>query len=305
MSTGTSAGARFRAVMQEHGCLATPGIFDALSARVAEKVGFAALAISGFGVETALLGRPDLGLLTLSELVDQARRITGAVDVPITCDAETGFGGVHNIARLVRDMEDCGIAGIQLEDQTMPKRCPALEGRVLVSLDEQLARLKAALKARTDPDFVIIARSDADVVSYDELVLRCNRYLEAGADVAMPICFVLDGHPVSQLSPDDQMELYARLVRDIDGPVKGVMIPEGYALTDMAKIGYRVMGLSAVCIEAAANAMFKALTDLKEHGNNAHYRAANPPIMAAPGGVMELMRLAQYLQFERQFADKR
>jgi 2-methylisocitrate lyase-like PEP mutase family enzyme len=305
MSTGTSAGARFRAVMQEHGCLATPGIFDALSARVAEKVGFAALAISGFGVETALLGRPDLGLLTLSELVDQARRITGAVDVPITCDAETGFGGVHNIARLVRDMEDCGIAGIQLEDQTMPKRCPALEGRVLVSLDEQLARLKAALKARTDPDFVIIARSDADVVSYDELVLRCNRYLEAGADVAMPICFVLDGHPVSQLSPDDQMELYARLVRDIDGPVKGVMIPEGYALTDMAKIGYRVMGLSAVCIEAAANAMFKALTDLKEHGNNAHYRAANPPIMAAPGGVMELMRLAQFLQFERHFADKR
>jgi 2-methylisocitrate lyase-like PEP mutase family enzyme len=305
MSTGTSAGARFRAVMQEHGCLATPGIFDALSARVAEKVGFAALAISGFGVETALLGRPDLGLLTLSELVDQARRITGAVDVPITCDAETGFGGVHNIARLVRDMEDCGIAGIQLEDQTMPKRCPALEGRVLVSLDEQLARLKAALKARTDPDFVIIARSDADVVSYDELVLRCNRYLEAGADVAMPICFVLDGHPVSQLSPDDQMELYARLVRDIDGPVKGVMIPEGYALTDMAKIGYRVMGLSAVCIEAAANAMFKALTDLKEHGNNAHYRAANPPIMAVPGGVMELMRLAQFLQFERHFADKR
>jgi 2-methylisocitrate lyase-like PEP mutase family enzyme len=305
MSTGTSAGARFRAVMQEHGCLATPGIFDALSARVAEKVGFAALAISGFGVETALLGRPDLGLLTLSELVDQARRITGAVDVPITCDAETGFGGVHNIARLVRDMEDCGIAGIQLEDQTMPKRCPALEGRVLVSLDEQLARLKAALKARTDPDFVIIARSDADVVSYDELVLRCNRYLEAGADVAMPICFVLDGHPVSQLSPDDQMELYARLVRDIDGPVKGVMIPEGYALADMAKIGYRVMGLSAVCIEAAANAMFKALTDLKEHGNNAHYRAANPPIMAVPGGVMELMRLAQFLQFERHFADKR
>ena len=101
------------------------------------------------------------------------------------------------------------------------------------------------------------------------------------------------------------MELYARLVRDIDGPVKGVMIPEGYAVADMAKIGYRVMGLSAVCIEAAANAMFKALTDLKEHGNNAKYRAANPPIMAAPGGVMELMRLAEFLQFERQFADKR
>ena len=299
-----SAGSRFRALMQEHGCLATPGVFDALSARVAEKVGFAALAISGFGVETALLGRPDLGLLTLTELVDQARRISGAVDVPVTCDAETGFGGVHNIARLVRDMQDCGIAGIQLEDQTMPKRCPALEGRVLVSLDEQIARLQAALAARTDPDFLIIARSDADVVSYEELVLRSNRYLQAGADVAMPICFLLDGRAVGQMSPDDQMELYARLVRDIDGPVKGVMIPEGYTVADMAKIGYRIMGLSAVCIEAAANALFEALTDLKQHGSNAKYRGAHPPVMGAPGGVMDLMRLAEFIEFERQFTKK-
>jgi 2-methylisocitrate lyase-like PEP mutase family enzyme len=305
MISRPSAGARFRALLQEQTCLVTPGCFDALSARVAEKVGFAALAISGFGVETALLGRPDLGLLTLSELVDHARRIVGAVDAPITCDAETGFGGVHNIARLVRDMQECGIAGIQLEDQAMPKRCPALEGRVLVSLDEQLVRLKAALAARTDPDFLIIARSDADVVSYDELVLRSNRYLQAGADMAMPICFVLDGRPVSQMRPDDQMDLYARLVRDIDGPVKGVMIPEGYTVKDMAAIGFRVMGLSAVCIEAAANALFEALTDLKEHGNNAMYRAAHPPAMSAPAGVMDLMRLPEFLQFERQFSDKR
>jgi methylisocitrate lyase len=305
MSSRISAGARFRALMNEHACLATPGVFDALSARVAEKVGFGALAISGFGVETALLGCPDLGLLTLSELVDQARRIAGAVDVPITCDAETGFGGVHNIARLVRDMQDCGIAGLQLEDQTMPKRCPALEGRVLVSLDEQLVRLQAALAARTDPDFLIIARSDADVVSYEELVLRSNRYLQAGADMAMPMCFVRDGHPVSQMRPDDQMELYARLARDIDGPVKGVVIPDGYALADMAKIGFRVMGLSAVCIEAATNAMFEALTDLKEHGNNARYRSAHPPVMSAPGGIMDLMRLPDYLEFERRFDGKR
>jgi 2-methylisocitrate lyase-like PEP mutase family enzyme len=300
-----SAGARLRALMQDHACLVTPGCFDALSARVAEKAGFEALAISGFGVEAALLGRPDLGLLTLSELVDHARRMVGAVDTPITCDAETGFGGVHNIARLVRDMEDCGIAGIQLEDQVMPKRCPALEGRALVSMDEQIVRLKAALAARTDPDFLIIARSDADIVSYDELVLRSNRYLQAGADMVMPICFVLNEHPVSQMTPDDQMALYARLVRDIDGPVKGVMIPEGYAVADMAAIGFRVMGLSAVCIEAATNAMFEALSDLKQNGSNANYRAAHPPVMPAPGGVMDLMRISDFLKFERQFTDKK
>ena len=305
MAQRASAGARLRALMQQHPCLVTPGIFDALSARIAEKVGFPALAISGFGVETALLGRPDLGLLTASELVDQARRIVGAVDAPITCDAETGFGGVHNIARLVRDMQDCGIAGIQLEDQANPKRCPALQGRVLVSVEDQLVRLKAALAARTDPDFLIIARSDADIVSYEELVLRCNRYLEAGADVAMPICFVLDGKPVAKMPPDAQMELYARLVRDIHGPVKGVMIPEGYAAADMAALGYRIMGLSAVCIEAAANAMFEALTDLERHGNDARYRAANPPAMPAPGGIMDLMRLPEFLQFERRFSKER
>jgi 2-methylisocitrate lyase-like PEP mutase family enzyme len=175
---------------------------------------------------------------------------------------------------------------------------------VLVSLDEQVARLQAALAAKTDPDFLIIARSDGDVVSYEELVLRSNRYLQAGADVAMPICFLLDGKPVAQMSPDDQMELYARLVRDIDGPVKGVMIPQGYTLADMAKIGYRIVGLSAVCIEAAANALFEALTDLKEHGSNAKYRAAHPPVMSAPGGVMELMHLAEFIEFERQFAKK-
>lgn len=299
-----SAGARLRALMQNRNCLVTPGCFDALSARVAEKAGFEALAISGFGVETALLGRPDLGLLTLSELVDHARRIVGAVDTPITCDAETGFGGVHNIARLVRDMEDCGIAGIQLEDQVMPKRCPALEGRALVSMDEQIVRLRAALAARTDPGFVIIARSDADIVSYEELVLRCNRYLRAGADLAMPICFVLDGHPVSEMSPDDQMALYARLAGDIDGPVKGVMIPKGYAVADMARIGYRVMGLSAVSIEAAANAMFDALSDLRRNGSDANYRIAHPPLMSAPGGVMDLMRISDFLKFERQFTDE-
>ena len=179
-----SAGARFRQLMEQHSCLVTPGCYDALSARIAEHAGFEAIAISGFGVEAALLGRPDVGLLTLTELVDQTRRIADAVEVPITCDVETGFGGVHNIARLVRAMEDCGVAGIQIEDQQAPKRCPALDGRSVVSIEDQIVRLGAAIAARRDPDFLIIARSDADVLGFDELVRRCNRYLAAGADCA-------------------------------------------------------------------------------------------------------------------------
>jgi methylisocitrate lyase len=295
------AGARFKALMAQEGCLVTPGCWDALSARVAEYAGFEAVAISGFGVEAALLGRPDIGLLTLAELVDQARRIAGAVEVPITCDGETGFGVVHNIARLVRGLEDCGIAGVQLEDQESPKRCPALDGRTVVSLEDQLARLGAALAARRDPDFLIIARSDADVIGYDELVLRCNRYLDAGADLAMPICFVVDGRPLSTLSPDDQMELYARLARDIAGPVKGVLIPDGYTAADMAAIGYKVLGLSGGPIEAATNALLAALAELRRTGTEAAWRAAHPPAMPAPRGVMQLLGLDGFLAFEARF----
>jgi methylisocitrate lyase len=252
-------------------------------------------------VETALLGRPDIGLLTLSELVETARRIAQAVDVPITVDAETGFGGVHNIARLVREMEDAGIAGIQLEDQTSPKRCPALEGRAVVSLEEQLVRLEAAMAARSDPDFLIIARSDADIVSYDELVSRSNRYLTAGADLAMPICFQFDGQPVVRMDPDAQMKLYARLARDIDGPVKGVLIPQGHTAADMAEIGYRIMGLSATVIEAAASAMFRALGDLRREGSEEGYRTRDNPEVPCPSGIMDLVRLDEFLAFEARF----
>jgi methylisocitrate lyase len=296
-----SAGARFRRLMEQHACLVTPGIYDALSARVAEHAGFEAIAISGFGVEASLLGQPDVGLLTLTELVDQARRIASAVDVPITCDGETGFGGVHNVARLVRSLEDCGIAGVQIEDQHAPKRCPSLEGRTVVSLDEQLARLGAALAARRDPDFLIIARSDADVLGFDELVLRCNRYLAAGADMAMPICFVVDGHPITALSPDDQMETYARLARAIDGPVKGVLIPDGYTAAQMGEIGYRVLGMTGGPIEAAVNALYQSLSRLRRSGSEEAFRAANPLQIAAPGGIMRLLGSEALQAFEARF----
>lgn len=294
-----SAGARLRALMTGTECLVTPGVYDALSARIAEHAGFEAVAISGFGVEAALLGCPDIGLLTLDELTGQARRISSAIGIPITCDVETGFGGVHNIARLVREMEACGIAAIQIEDQESPKRCPVLDGRTVVSLEAQLVRLKAALAARSNPDFMIIARSDADVISRDELVLRCNRYLEAGADVAMPICFSADGQPISALDPDAQMELFERIARAIDGPVKGVMIPQGYTAADMGRIGYRIIGLTGGPIEASVNALYASLVAMRQTGSEEAYRTANPPQFKAPSGIMDLLRLSDFLEFER------
>lgn len=301
MTSELSPGARLRALLDRPGALVTPGCHDALSARIAAHAGFEALAISGFGVEAALLGEPDIGLLTLSELVDQARRIAAAVDLPVTCDGETGFGGVHNVARLVREMEAAGIAAIQIEDQVNPKRCPALEGRGVVSLDEQLARLGAALAARRDPGFMVIARSDADVVSFAELVERCNRYLAAGADMAMPICFAVDGRPIGAFDADGQMEVFARLAAAIDGPVKAVMIPAGYTAADMGAIGYQLVGLTGGPIEAAVNALAGAYASLRETGSEQAYRAAHPPAHRAPGGVMQLLGSEERLAFERRF----
>jgi len=294
-----SPGARLKALLAPGRCLVTPGCHDALSARIAEDAGFEALAISGFGVEAALLGRPDIGLLTLSELVGQARRIAARVDVPVTCDGEAGFGSVHSIARLVREMEEAGVAGIQIEDQTAARRCPALDGRQVVPLDEQLARIGAALATRRDPDFLIIARSDADCVSQAELIERSNRYLAAGADMAMPICFVIDGRPIDEIDPDGQMEVFAQLARAIDGPVKGVMIPQGYTATDMGKIGYAVVGLTGSPIEAAVDALHRSYASLRATGSEEAYRAARPPRIRAPAGIIELLGIEDHLALER------
>lgn len=293
-----SAGARFRALLAPGRCLVTPGCHDALSARIAERAGFTALAIGGFAVEASLLGTPDIGLLSRDDMVTQARRIAGAVQVPVTCDGEAGFGSLHTIARLVRELEAAGIAGVQIEDQAQPRPMPMSSGRSLAPLDESVARIRAAVAARRDPHFVIIARSDADVDSTEAQIERCNRYLAAGADMAMPITMVLDGRPVAALDGDAQMDLLARLAREIDGPVKAMLVPSGYRAEDLGGIGFAVVGLTGGAIEAAAHAMDGAYRSLREHGSEAAWRAANNPAYPAPAGLAALLGAEELRAFE-------
>jgi 2-methylisocitrate lyase-like PEP mutase family enzyme len=140
--------------------------------------------MTGFGTAASLLGRPDIGLLSATEMVDNARRIVGAVGVPVVADADTGYGNPLNVIRTVGDFERAGVAGIHLEDQVMPKRCGHLTGKVLVGQDEMVAKIRAAVAARTDPDFVLIARTDARAVNgIDDALRRAAAYLDAGADV--------------------------------------------------------------------------------------------------------------------------
>jgi 2-methylisocitrate lyase-like PEP mutase family enzyme len=167
----------------EAGPVVVPGAYDALSARLIELAGFAAVYMTGFGASASLLGRPDIGLLTGAEMAAQARRIVAAVDVPVVADADTGYGNAINVARTVAMYEQAGVAAIQLEDQVSPKRCGHMSGKSVVTPDEMVGKLRAAVDARRDPDVVLIARTDAIAVEGVEAALeRARAYREAGAD---------------------------------------------------------------------------------------------------------------------------
>src|SRR6187402_2738055 len=160
--------------------LVAPGCYDALSARLIEQAGFDAVYMTGFGTTASLIGRPDVGLLTGSEMVDNARRIVAAVDVPVIADADTGYGNAINVVRTVQLYEQAGVAGIQLEDQVMPKKCGHMSGKALIGADEMVGKIRAAVAARTDPDLLVIARTDAVAVQgLAEAVSRARVFAEA------------------------------------------------------------------------------------------------------------------------------
>ncbi|MFW0797411.1 oxaloacetate decarboxylase [Gordonia sp. CPCC 205515] len=176
--------ARLRALIEKDAPVLVPGAFDALSARLVQEAGFDAVYMTGFGTAASLLGRPDVGLATATEMTDNARRIAACVDLPVIADADTGYGNPLNVIRTVRDYETAGVAAIQLEDQVAPKRCGHMAGKEVVSAAEMIAKIEAADAARTDPDLLIIARTDAIAVhGIDEAIDRAHRYAGAGADL--------------------------------------------------------------------------------------------------------------------------
>ncbi len=164
--------------------LVLPGCYDALGARLIEQAGFAAAYMTGFGTAAGLLGRPDVGLLGLAEMVDNARRISAAIDLPVLADADTGYGNQINVIRTVQEYERAGVAGIHIEDQVLPKKCGHMENKQVIDAAEMVGKIKAAAAARHDPDFVLITRTDARAPhGLDEAISRAHRFVEAGADV--------------------------------------------------------------------------------------------------------------------------
>jgi 2-methylisocitrate lyase-like PEP mutase family enzyme len=175
---------RFAAALASGEMVTAPGCYDGLTAKLIERAGFSACYMTGAGTASSF-GLPDYGLLTATEMIANAARIAAAVDIPVIADADTGFGNELNVTRAVWDYERAGVAAIHIEDQGFPKKCGHLDDKVIIPLEEYLAKIRAAATARTDPDFKIIARTDANaVIGFDEAVRRCNAALAAGADIA-------------------------------------------------------------------------------------------------------------------------
>ena len=184
MKSPDSAGARFRAALEHERPLQVVGTVNAYSALLAERAGFKTIYLSGAGVANASFGLPDLGITSLNDVCEDVRRITSASDVPLLVDADTGWGAAFNISRTVGDLVRSGAAGCHLEDQVQAKRCGHRPGKALVTADEMVDRLKAAADGRSDPQFVIMARTDAHAVEGQQAAIdRAHRYVEAGADL--------------------------------------------------------------------------------------------------------------------------
>jgi methylisocitrate lyase len=233
--------------------LVIPGVHDPLCARIAKKVGFQAVFLSGYATSAAMLGAPDVGLLTLTEMVDSARRIVEAVDLPVFADGDTGHGNVANVARTMRLFERAGVAAIFFEDQVAPKRCGHMSGKQVVAPEEMIARIRAAVDARIDPDLIIMARTDALAVNgIDDAIERMGRYLEAGADMAF----------VEAPQSIDQMR---RILAELKAPQMANMVPGGRTpilpARDLERLGFACVAYPT----ALTYVISRAARDLLEH----------------------------------------
>lgn len=282
-------GARLRELIAAPEILVAPGAYDAITARVLARAGFGAIYMTGAGTVNAHLGLPDIALGTLDEFVENAARIVEVVDVPVFCDADTGFGNAVNVHYAVREFERAGAAGVNLEDQVIPKRCGHLEGKELVEVAEMVAKVRAARESARDPDFVVNARTDALAVEgLPAAVARANAYLAAGATMAF-----IDG-----------LETIAQaraLVAGIRGPV-AVNIAEGGRSRDLDVAQLQDAGIARVsfpgtALFAAVHAMRSVLRQLKETGDPRTYADR----IAGFRETMDLMGMAEIRALEARY----
>jgi len=245
---------QLRELLRRGGLTIAPGAYDCITARTITQAGFAAVYMTGAGT-AATLGYPDYGLVTMSEMAENAGRIASAVDAPVIADADTGYGNELNATRTVREYEQRGVAGLHIEDQGFPKKCGHLDNKVIVPLEEYLAKVRAALAARRNPDFVVIARTDSRaVLGFDEAIRRANAALAVGADMAF-------------VEAPQTMEEVAAVPRLVNGPCLLNVVWRGktpdVAFSEAGRMGYRLAIVPGLLFKAVIGICDAVLGELR------------------------------------------
>jgi 2,3-dimethylmalate lyase len=244
---------------RQNDILVMPGVYDALTAKIAEQVGFEAIFQTGYGTSASLLALPDFGFLSITETVENARRITRAVDIPLIVDVDTGYGNPLTVSKLVNDLQRIGASGIFLEDQVWPKRCGHMMGKEVINSQEYLQKLRSAIDAKNkDPDFIIVARTDAMApLGIEEAIKRGKLYSEMGADIV----FVEAPRSVEDMK---------KIADQIDAPLVANMIEEGITpnltSTELLEMGYKIALFPLSGLFSSAFAIFETFKTLKETG---------------------------------------
>lgn len=283
----TTARARLRQLLDRGQLIVAPGVYDGISAHLAKRTGHAAAYLTGAGVAASGFGLPDIGLLTQTEMVGRARMAVGVLgDVPLLADADTGYGAPINVIRTVREFQDAGVAAIQLEDQAFPKRCGHLPDKELVSADHFVRTLTAALEARTDPEMLVIARTDArGPLGLDEAIRRANRYAAEGADILF----------VEAPQSDQEVE---RIAAEVDAPlllniVIGGLTPEQSAQR-LQQLGFAIAIHPSAILGQAVTGALTALCELRGTG-------VDEFLPTTPQGFFDLVGMAEWFALGQKY----
>jgi 2-methylisocitrate lyase-like PEP mutase family enzyme len=246
-------------LLKQHGQLVMPGVYDALSAKIAASAGFEVVFITGYSVSATLLGEPDFGLLTQTEVVSAATRICAAIDAPVIVDADTGYGNAINVIRTVEELARAGAAGMFLEDQVWPKRCGHMQGKQVIPLEDYLNKLRAAIDARRGCDFFIVARSDArQALGLDQAIARGVAFKEAGADAV----FIEAPRSIEELK---------EIARQVPGPLVANMIERGatplMGPLDLKELGYELVVWPLAPLYSVAKTLAATYSTLRREGS--------------------------------------
>lgn len=279
-----------RNILAREETILVPGAYDALSAKILKQAGFEVIYMTGSGVTASLIGWPDVGILSMAEMVDQARNIVNATDLPLICDADNGYGNAINVLRTTKEFERAGVAGIHIEDQVFPKRCGHFEGKQVIPAEEMAKKIEAAIHAREDEDFLIIARTDArSVLGLDEALRRAHLYIEAGADMI----FLEAPESLEELQTiSGKLAHISLLVNMVEGG-KTPILP----FKELKKMGFKIVLYPTSSIRAVAKTLQELATHLKKYKDTKEFEER----LVTFEGRNQITGLPQIREMEKKF----